>query len=54
MPATVLLPAPGGPATTQASAGMLMTSEDMAFDGWVRNIPPSAAPGQIGRKRRQR
>src|SRR5215472_7196591 len=30
MPATVLLPAPGGPATTQAGAGTLMPSEDMA------------------------
>src|SRR5262245_51993256 len=28
MPATVLLPAPGGPATTQAGAGALMPSED--------------------------
>src|SRR5215470_3010244 len=30
MPATVLLPAPGGPATTQAGAWTLMLSEDMA------------------------
>ena len=48
MPATVLLPAPGGPATTQAGAGMLMTSEDMALDGWVRNIPRLPHPGKLG------
>src|ERR1035438_7441582 len=31
MPAPVLLPAPGGPATTHAGAGTLMRSEDRAF-----------------------
>ena len=40
MPATVLLPAPGGPATTQADAGMLMTSEDMA-PRWLGPERPS-------------
>ena len=29
--ATVLLPAPGGPATTQAGAKALMSSEDKAW-----------------------
>jgi hypothetical protein len=37
--AIVLLPAPGGPATTHAGAGTLMRSEDRAFndprDHWL-------------------
>src|SRR5262245_5294133 len=36
MPATVLLPAPGGPATTQPGAGTLMPSEDMT----AHALPP--------------
>src|SRR5262249_12649777 len=55
MPATVLLPAPGGPATTQAGAGTLMLSEDMTrrwlAPGRSLHPPNQGRPWQILVKR---
>src|ERR1700757_5498975 len=45
--ATVLLPAPGGPATTQAGAGVLIRSQDMRTGGRVRR--GTCATARFGR-----
>src|SRR5690348_18470670 len=46
MAATVLLPAPGGPATTQAGADTLMPSEDMAPS--MAGAPPGPCTSELG------
>src|SRR6516164_235301 len=54
MSATVLLPDPGGPATTHAGAGALISSQDkrsayvaVSGQGAIRRVPASAGP--VGR-----